>query len=90
MVANGFSIGEVLKDAMPVIIDTVVYGVCDIGKRFVNNYDKRRDVDFTPTQSIKGSFVETKNSILRFRYVHSILISLDVVFFISYSKLFFL
>ena len=61
MVANGFSIGEVLKDAMPVIIDTVVYGVCDIGKRFVNNYDKRRDVDFTPTQSIKGSFVETKN-----------------------------
>ena len=53
-------IESIFRDAIPYVVDTVVYTAYDAGRRFINKYDKRRDVGFTPWPSVKGSFQETK------------------------------
>lgn len=55
-----FCVSEFVKDAIPYVVDTAVYTAIEVGQKFVANYDKRRDVGFTPWPSITGSFDETK------------------------------
>lgn len=60
----GFSIENMVTVAVPIVVDAAIHTIKDAGARFVHNYDKRRDVGFTPWPSVKGSFKETT------RYYH--------------------
>ena len=59
-------IESIFRDAIPYVVDTVVYTAYDAGRRFINNYDKRRDVGFTPWPSIKDSFQENHFSLQQY------------------------
>ena len=50
---------SIFRDAIPYVVDTVVYTAYDAGRRFVNNYEKRRDVGITPSPTVKRSIQET-------------------------------